>query len=99
MHLAEAAGARRAAHRGVVAATRQAGLQLDPAQWTTTWFKGGSEPGVLTLTFLATNRSGHSYVVAVQAEDRSQPIDQATATPALLSAVKGAFTLAAAGQH
>src|SRR4029077_16510325 len=26
------------------------GLQLDPAQWQTTWFKGGSEPGVMTLT-------------------------------------------------
>jgi len=84
---------------GRVLSLNDDGLQLDPAQWTTTWFKGGSEPGVLTLAFLATTRSGHSYVVAVQAEDRSQPIDQATATPALLSAVKGAFTLAAAGRH
>ena len=71
------------------------GLQLDPAQWQTTWFKGGSEPGVMTLTFLATTRSGHSYMVAVQAEDRSQPIDQAAVTPAILSAVRGALTLAA----
>jgi hypothetical protein len=31
----------------------------------------------------------------VLAEDKSQPIDQASAIPALLSAVKGAFTLAA----
>ena len=73
------------------------GLQLDPAQWQTTWFKGGSEPGVEALAFLATTRSGHSYVVAVLAEDRSQPIDQATATPAILSAVRGAFTLAVRG--
>jgi beta-lactamase class A len=75
------------------------GLQLDPAQWKTTWFKGGSEPGVLTLAFLATTRTGHSYVVTVLAEDPSQPINQATAIPAILSAVKAAFTLAArAGQ-
>ena len=73
------------------------GLQLDPAQWQTTWFKGGSEPGVLTLAFLATTRSGHSYVVAVLAANTSQPIDQAAATPVILSAVKGAFTLAARG--
>jgi beta-lactamase class A len=73
------------------------GLGLDPAQWRTTWFKGGSEPGVLTLTYLATTRTGHSYVVAVLAENPSAPIDQATAAPALLSAIKGAFTLATHG--
>jgi len=73
------------------------GLQLDPAQWKTTWFKGGSEPGVLTLAFLAATRTGHSYVVTVLAENPSQPIDQAMAIPAILSAVKGAFTLAARG--
>jgi beta-lactamase class A len=75
------------------------GLQLDPAQWRTTWFKGGSEPGVLTAAFMATTRTGHSYVVTVLAENPSQPINQATAIPVILSAVKAAFTLAArAGQ-
>ena len=71
------------------------GLQLNPAQWKTTWFKGGSEPGVLTLTYLATTRTGHSYVVALLAENPSQPINEATAAPVMLSAIKGAFTLAA----
>jgi beta-lactamase class A len=71
------------------------GLQLDPAQWQTTWFKGGSEPGVLTLAFLAITRTGHSYVVTVLAEDPSEPINQATAIPVILTAVKEAFTLAA----
>ena len=71
------------------------GLQLDPAQWKTTWFKGGSEPGVLTLAYLATTRTGQSYVVTVLAENPSQPINEATAAPVLLSAIKGAFTLAA----
>jgi len=71
------------------------GLQLDPAQWKTTWFKGGSEPGVLTLAYLATTRTGQSYVVTVLAENPSRPINEATAAPVLLSAIKGAFTLAA----
>jgi hypothetical protein len=54
---------------------------------------------VLTLAFLATTRTGHSYVVTVLAEDPSAPINQATAIPVILSAVKAAFTLAArAGQ-
>ncbi len=82
---------------GRVLSLNDDGLQLDPAQWETTWFKGGSEPGVLTLAFLATTRSGQSYVVTVLAENKSQPIDQASAIPAILSAVKGAFTLAAKG--
>ena len=73
------------------------GLQLDPATWQTTWFKGGSEPGVLTLAYLATTRTGKSYVVTVLAEDPSRPLDEALAIPAILSAVKGAFTLAARG--
>jgi beta-lactamase class A len=71
------------------------GLQLDPAQWRTTWFKGGSEPGVLTLAFLATTQTGHSYAVTVLAEDPSQPINQTTAIPVILWAVKEAFALAA----
>jgi beta-lactamase class A len=73
------------------------GLGLNPAQWKTTWFKGGSEPGVATLTYMATTRTGHSYIVAVLAENPAAPINSATAAPAVLSAIKGAFTLAAHG--
>jgi len=80
---------------GGVLEINDGGLGLDPALWQTTWFKGGSEPGALTLTYMATTRTGHSYVVAVLAENPSAPIDEATAEPAMLSAIKGAFTLAA----
>ncbi len=73
------------------------GLGLDPAQWQTTWFSGGTQPGVATYTYLATTKTGHSYVVAVLASNPSAPIDQTTAVPAVLSAIKGAFTLAARG--
>jgi hypothetical protein len=76
---------------GRVLSLNDDGLQLDPAQWQTTWFKGGSEPGVMTLTFLATTRSGHSYMVAVQAEDRSQPIDQAGGDPGHPLGGQGSF--------
>ena len=71
------------------------GLDLDPAQWKTAWYKGGYGGTVLTQAYLATTRTGQSYVVTVLAENRSQPIDPAAATPAILSAIKGAFTLAA----
>ena len=74
------------------------GLHLDPSQWKkTTWFKGGSEPGVLTVAYLATTQTGQSYVVAVLAENPSAPINEATAAPVILSAVEAAFTLAAPG--
>ena len=71
------------------------GLRLEPAEWKTTWFKGGSEPGVLTLAYLATTQAGQSYVVVALAENPSKPIDEATAAPAMLAVIKGAFTLAA----
>jgi hypothetical protein len=80
---------------GQVLSLNDDSLALDPAQWKTTWFKGGSEPGVLTMAYLATTRTGHSYVVTVLAEDPSQPIDETIAVPVMLSAIKGAFTLAA----
>lgn len=70
-------------------------LGLGPQQWSKVWFKGGSEPGVLTLNYLATTRAGQSYVVSVLAANPSAPIP-ATATTQLLGAVKAAFTLAAA---
>jgi beta-lactamase class A len=73
------------------------GLGLAPAQWKTTWFKGGSEPGVLTLAYLATTRTGRTYVVTVLAENPSAPINETTAAPVLLAAIKGAFALAARG--
>jgi hypothetical protein len=80
---------------GQVLSLNDDSLALDPGQWKTTWFKGGSEPGVLTMAYLATTRTGHSYVVTVLAEDPSQPIDETIAVPVMLSAIKGAFTLAA----
>ncbi|HET8929235.1 MAG TPA: serine hydrolase [Acidimicrobiales bacterium] len=41
------------------------GLDLDPAEWPTVWYKGGSEAGVLTTGWLATDADGGAYVVEV----------------------------------
>ena len=70
------------------------GMSLDPSQWRPVWFKGGSEPGVLTLNYLATTRSGQAYVVSVLAENPA-PLAQTPAIPTLITAVKGALQLAA----
>lgn len=47
----------------------------------------------MTLAYLATTRTGQSYVVSVFAQNRSQPIDPAVAGPVMCAAIKGAFTL------
>jgi hypothetical protein len=70
------------------------GLELDPAQWRTTWYKGGIAPGAVSYAYLATTHTGQSYVVTVLAEN---PIDADRGGAILLSAIKGAFTLAARG--
>jgi hypothetical protein len=70
-------------------------LSLDPGQWRSMWFKGGSEPGVLTLDYLATTRGGQAYVVSVLAGNPTAPIPDPSAELTLISAVKGAFDLAA----
>jgi hypothetical protein len=38
-------------------------LGLDRSSWPTIWYKGGSEPGVLTMGWLATTDRGDTFVV------------------------------------
>ncbi len=71
------------------------GMSLDPSRWQPVWFKGGSEPGVLTLSYLARTRAGHAYVASVLAENPSAPLAQNPAILTLTTAVKGALQLAA----
>ena len=59
----------RLAPLGSVLSANNGGVGLDPAQWPTVWFKGGSEPGVLTLGYLATNSKGQTFVVVAMLND------------------------------
>ncbi len=70
------------------------GIGLPATRWRSVWFKGGSEPGVLSLNYLATTTKGTSYVVSVLASDPRFALSS-SATTTLLGAVKGAFELAA----
>ncbi len=69
---------------------------LSSTQWQSVWYKGGSVPGVLTLNYLATTRSGKNYLVSVLAENPSAPIPS-SADVTLNQAIKGALALAAGG--
>ena len=69
------------------------GLWLDPGTWSQTWFKGGSEVGVLTLSYLA--RTGdETYVVSAMVSDPSAEVVE-IAPFELRALIRGAFTLAA----
>ena len=54
----------------------------------------GVQTCALPIYYLATTRTGQSYVVSALAANPSAPIPS-TATAELIGAIKGAFTLAA----
>ena len=56
------------------------------------WFKGGSEPGVLTLGYLAINGKGQTFLVVAVLNDTAAALSP-SAGPGLLAIVRGAFEL------
>jgi hypothetical protein len=61
--------------------------------WPQVWFKGGSEPGVLTLGYLARSAGGRVVVVVLELSDPSKTIPSSATLPAL-SIVRAGITLA-----
>jgi Beta-lactamase enzyme family len=82
----------RLAPLGSILSANDGGIGLDPAQWPTVWFKGGSEPGVATVGYLATNSKGQTFVVVVMLSDPAAALSPSTPT-GLLAMVRGAFEL------
>ncbi|HXW34462.1 MAG TPA: serine hydrolase [Acidimicrobiales bacterium] len=73
-------------------------LGLNHSQWSSVWFKGGSEPGVLTLGYLAKNSRGQSFVVSVMASNPAAALGSG-ATADLLAIVRGAFELVGSSRN
>jgi beta-lactamase class A len=71
------------------------GAPLDPAVFPYVAHKGGSEPGVLNLTWLVHDAAGVRYFVSIGLNDESDPLTDTT--PALVTAL-GIFDLLAAGE-
>lgn len=71
------------------------GLHLNPTTWPSVWFKGGSEPGVLTLGWLARTADGRTYATVLMTANPDTALDDGTATQQLLALARGSFTLAA----
>jgi Beta-lactamase enzyme family len=77
---------------GSILSANNGGIGLDPAHWPTVWFKGGCEPGVATVGYLATNGKGQTFVVAAMLSDPAAALPPSTPTR-LLAIVRGAFDL------
>jgi Beta-lactamase enzyme family len=71
------------------------GVGLRRDRWQRVWFKGGSEPGVLTLNYLATTTDGETFVVSAMASNAQTALDQVFAVVESLALIVGAFDLAA----
>ncbi|MFB9238633.1 serine hydrolase [Plantactinospora siamensis] len=80
---------------GEALSANDSGIWLDPAGWSTTWYKGGSEPGVLTMNYLARTVDGRTFVAAVLLSDPAAAIDEAATVPRVQAVVRGALALAA----
>ena len=82
----------RLAPLGPILSANDGGIGLDPAQWPSVWFKGGSELGVLTLGYLATNSKGQAFVVAAMLANPTAALPP-RATVELLAIARAAFEL------
>lgn len=78
---------------GYALSRTDAGLALDRSRFPTVWFKGGSEPGVLTLHYLARTATGRTLAAGLLISDPQQPLPAITTVVAAQSAMRGAFAL------
>lgn len=68
-------------------------LNLDRETWPTVWFKGGSEPGVLTLGFYAKRLNGERAVVVMMVSNATRAFDEQSVVLELETLIRGAFGL------
>jgi beta-lactamase class A len=52
------------------------GVEIDRAQWRYVGFKGGSEPGVMNLTWLAQRADGRWFVIVIAVNDDGKAVDE-----------------------
>jgi beta-lactamase class A len=78
---------------GPILSANNGSIGLDPAQWPTIWYKGGSSPGVLTVGYLATNSQGQTFVVTATLSDPAAVLPP-SAPGEMLAIAQAAFELA-----
>jgi len=79
---------------GKALSINDAGLALNPAHYPVTWFKGGSEPGVLTLSYLVQAADGRLIVSSLMLSNPAKNLDEYPAAIRGEAIVRGAIALA-----
>lgn len=78
---------------GEVMSQNTGGIKLPAKEWPAVWFKGGSEPGVLDLSYLARTPSGRTFVVTAMASDPSAALQEDQVYEELVALSRGAFAM------
>jgi hypothetical protein len=76
--------------RSMLSTNPGVGIEIDRSTWTYVGFKGGSEAGVLALSWYLERVDGHRFVVVALLKDERQPISSGIARD-----IAGAFPLLA----
>ncbi|MFD2415237.1 serine hydrolase [Amycolatopsis pigmentata] len=71
------------------------GLSLDPSRFPTVWYKGGSEPGVLTMNYLVRAADGRTLTTSVMVSDPARNLDETHIEATSEALVKGAVRMMA----
>jgi hypothetical protein len=69
------------------------GLNLDISEFPAVWYKGGSEPGVVTLHYLARTADGRTLGASFLVSDPTTAPDTITLTVKAQSIIRSAFHL------
>jgi beta-lactamase class A len=69
------------------------GLRLDTARFPSVWYKGGSEPGVVTLHYLARTTDARTLITSLMISDPDEAPDTIDVALKAQSAIRGAFEL------
>jgi Beta-lactamase enzyme family len=74
------------------------GIGLSRATYPLVWFKGGSEPGVLTLNYLARARTGQLIVSSLMLASPGKALNEAAIAGEVLALARGGVLLATGGR-
>lgn len=78
---------------GTALSLNTAGVALNRTAYPTIWYKGGSEPGVLTMNYLVRAADGRIVVTSVMLSDPADAFDETTAVAEATAVVRGATRL------
>jgi beta-lactamase class A len=80
---------------GTAMSTNDQYIGLNRRRFPLVWYKGGSEPGVLTVNFLAGAKRGEQVAASLLLSDPEQAFDETALLPEVIALARGGLELAA----